>query len=156
MRNTINNYITFIIDDLRFAVPFSKTCRVFRAVLITPLPGSPNTVMGAVNVAGNVVPVMDFRHKIGLAAREIDVSDYFLLVQTKNRRVIFVADAIEGVFHCSGKHITPAGELTPGLKYISGATGDESGLVFIHDLEEFLSSNEESQIRKVLERAGVK
>ena len=150
--NGEENFITFAIDGLRFGVDLSKTERAFRAVFVTPLPGSPDTVLGAVDVSGEIVPVVDLRMKIGLEKREIELTDHFLLVQTKKRRLILVVERIEGILRYSGGHITQIGDLVPGLSYISGVVRDEEGLILINDIEELLSRKEELSIKEALER----
>jgi purine-binding chemotaxis protein CheW len=106
-------------------------------------------VTGVVNVEGRVVPVLNVRERFGLPHKEITSSDQFLIARTARRPVILVVDEALGIVECSPSDVVEAGEIVPGLEQVQGVIKLENGLVLIHDLEKFLSLDEE----KVLEDA---
>jgi len=146
-------FLSFMLDDLRFAVPVTAAVRVFRAVLITPLPGAPDSVLGAVDINGAVVPVVDIRGKVGLLTRAPALTDHFLRGRTSKREIVLVTSGVEGITTCNGSNLAQARLLVPGLKYIGGILKDDRGLILIQDLEELLSKKEEKSVREALERA---
>lgn len=48
--------VVFRVEEQRYAVALEVVERVVQAVEVTPLPGSPAIVIGAINVAGRVSP----------------------------------------------------------------------------------------------------
>jgi purine-binding chemotaxis protein CheW len=123
--------------------------RIVRAVEVAPLPKGPEIVKGVVNVEGRVVPVLDVRERFGLPHKEITSSDQFLIARTARRSVILVVDEALGIVECSPSDVVEAGDIVPGLEQVQGVIKLENGLVLIHDLEKFLSLDEE----KILEEA---
>ncbi len=135
--------VVFTLGDLRYALPISVVQRVVRAVEITPLPKAPEIVMGVINVQGEILPVIDIRKRFRLLSREITLDDQFIIARISKRPVVLVVDAVAGVDELEGKHIADAAEEFPYTKYLSGIGILGTGIVFIADLEKFLSLDEE-------------
>lgn len=55
--------VVFRLDERRYALPLSVVERVIRAVEVTPLPKAPPIVLGAIDVQGRVVPVLNVRRR---------------------------------------------------------------------------------------------
>ena len=141
--------VVFTLDDQRYALRLSAVERVVRAVEVTPLPQAPEIVLGVINVQGQVVPVVNVRRRFGLPEREMGLSDQIILARTFRRAVALVVDAVEGGVACSEGGVSPSEEILPGLAYIEGVLKLEDGMILIHDLDKFLSLDEE----KVLDEA---
>lgn len=143
--------IIFCIDDQRYALRLGAAERFVRAVEVTPLPGGPAIVLGAVNVAGNVLPVISLRRRFGLPDREVRPSGQFLIARTGTRAVALVVDEALGVIAVAGQEITAATRIAPGLAHVDGVVALEDGLVLIHDLATCLSLDEEQALGTALD-----
>jgi purine-binding chemotaxis protein CheW len=141
--------VVFRLGEQRYGLRLGTVERIVRAVEVAPLPKGPDIVTGVVNVEGRVVPVLNVRERFGLPHKEITSSDQFLIARTARRPVILVVDEALGIVECSPSDVVEAGEIVPGLEQVQGVIKLENGLVLIHDLEKFLSLDEE----KVLEDA---
>lgn len=135
-------FVVFRLDERRFALPLAVTERVIRAVEVTPLPQAPAIVLGAIDVHGRVVPVLDVRRRFLMPERELRPSDWFLLARTTRRPVALVIDESEGVADRPQDDIVASGEIAAGLDQFPGVVRLDDGLVLIHDLETFLSLDE--------------
>lgn len=135
-------YVVFSLDSHRFAVPLRNVLHAERAAWVTPLPGAPEVILGAVDIGGRMVPVVHLRHRFDLPARELSVSDHFLLVRAADRLLALLVDAVEGVSEAEAARITLAGEIWPGLKYLDGVARLDEEVVLIHDLTRLLSLEE--------------
>jgi purine-binding chemotaxis protein CheW len=49
-------WVAFSVDTRRFALPLDAVERVVRAAEYTPLPLAPDVVLGALDVAGEILP----------------------------------------------------------------------------------------------------
>ena len=142
------------LDEQRYALPLALVERIVRAVEVTPLPKSPDIVVGAIVVAGSVLPVLDIRRRFGLPEREISPADQFLIAHTDHRTVVLVVDEVQGVIERPLTEIVGSAQIVPGLEQIHGVIKLEDGLVLIHDLEKFLSLDEERSLDKAMREAA--
>jgi purine-binding chemotaxis protein CheW len=139
---TSARWVVFCLDASRYALPLITVDRIVRAVQVTALPLAPDIVLGAVDVAGRVLPVLNLRRRFRLPERPIDPADQFLIARTTLRTVVLVIDAAQGVLERPATAMIDAVSIAPGLGHIQGVFQTEDGLVLIHDLEQFLSPDE--------------
>ena len=147
--------VVFRLDDQRYALRLGAVERFVRAVEVTPLPGAPAIVLGAIDVGGSVLPVLSLRRRFGLPEREVDVTDQFLIARTSSRAVALVVDEALGVIAVPAEAVTGAGRIVPGLDHVRGVVALDDGLVLIHDLERCLSLDEERALAKTLDAAAM-
>lgn len=147
--NQVIQLVVFAVEKQNYALRLSAVERIVRAVEVTPLPKMPEIVLGVVNVQGQIIPVVNLRRRFRLPEREIDPRDQLILARTAKRRVGLLADEVSGVLEVTGERVTAGGEVVPGLEYVTGVARLEDGLILIHDLNTFLSLDEE----KVLDQA---
>ncbi|MGJ0535043.1 MAG: chemotaxis protein CheW [Methylocystis sp.] len=147
----MTSLLVFRLDDWKCALPLAAVERSYRAVAVTPLPGAPEKVMGIVNVHGVVHPVIDFRHCFGLPTRPLSPADHLIIGRTWRRSVALVVDSVEGVFDYALAEIADAATILPDMAYVSGIVRMPDGMVLIHDLDRFLSLEEETLLDQALE-----
>ena len=152
------HWVMFSLDDGRYALPLSNTVRIVRAAEITPLPAAPANVLGALNVAGEVLPVFNLRRRFGLPERALAPADHLLIAHTDARTVVLTIDAPLGVIDHPDAEMVDAARITSDLAHIRGVLPLEDGLVLIHDLRQFLSPAESRQLEDAIDaearRAG--
>ncbi|HEV8430053.1 MAG TPA: chemotaxis protein CheW [Pyrinomonadaceae bacterium] len=133
----------FRLDEQRYAVPLTSVERVVRAAELTLLPNAPGIVLGIIDVSGSVLPVINLRRRFDLPEREIRADDHFLIARLERRTVVLPIDEAEGVIDVAAAEIVNAGQIAKGIRQFSGVAKLADGLVLIHDLESFLSLDEE-------------
>ncbi len=136
------NLLTFRLDAQSYALPLAAVDRVLRAVHITPLPGAPDVVMGAIDIQGAVTPVLSFRRRFGWPERPIVPEDHLILARAADRNVGLLVDEPEGVVEKDASRVIPPERLAPGLEKFRGLVQLEEGLVLIQDLDRFFSLDE--------------
>jgi purine-binding chemotaxis protein CheW len=145
--------LLFALDERRFALALSSIERAVRVVDITPLPAAPSTVLGIVNVRGDVIPVYDLRRRFGLAEREINLGDQLIIGRTARQKVALLVDSVRGVLEVAEEKIAAAEKILPDIEYVHGIVKLPDGLVLIHDLDRFLSPEEERILDQALRSA---
>lgn len=138
------------LDERHYALPLRNVDRIEQAVEVTPLPQAPEIVMGVIRVREQVIPVIDVRRRFRLAAKEIALSDQMVIARARRRTVALLVDQVAGVIDISSAAAVPGYEVFPELQYLRGVVKLEDGLVLIHDLDEFLSLEEESGLDRAL------
>jgi len=145
--------LAFGMAQQRYALPLAAVERVVRAVEITPLPKAPPMVLGIVNIGGHIVPVFNVRSRFRLPERDMDLRDQLILGQTEHRMVALVVDEVSAVMERAESEVITAQEILPGLEYVQGVAKLEDGMILIHDLDKFLSSEEEVILDRALAEA---
>lgn len=152
-RVTARTLVVFTLGEGRYGLPLSEVERVVRVVGFTSLPSAPAIVMGVVNVQGQVMPVIDVRRRFRLQEREIALTDQIVIAHTARRPVALVVDAVTAVLDYAEQEAVVAQAVLPDLQYVEGLVKLEDGLILIHDLDRFLSLDEETALDRAMEDA---
>ena len=146
----LNQLVAFTLNSQPYALRLASVRQVLRMVEVTPLPKAPEIVLGVVSLHGAVVPVLSIRRRLGLAEREANLSDQLIVADSACRIVALVVDAVIGVVERPTEEITEAETIVPGAQYVEGIASLDKDILFIHDLDLFLSPPEESQLHDAL------
>lgn len=151
-KNKRTQLVVFSLDEQQYALHLSAVERTVRVAEVTPLPKAPEIVLGVINVQGQIVPVVDVRKRFRLPQREIALSDRFIIAQTSKRRVAIVADSVRGVTERPEQEVIAGEDILPRMEYVEGVAILEDGVVLIHDLDKFLSFEEERILNDTLKK----
>lgn len=153
MTTASEQLIVITLDEQRYALRLAAVERIARMVEITPLPAAPPAVSGIVNVQGRVLPVYDLRRRFGLPQREIKLTNQLIVAHTARRPIALVADAVTDVVACAEPDLIAAEKILPGVAYMEGVVKLKDGLILIHNLDTFLSLEEEQRVNQALDAA---
>lgn len=149
MSDTIK-LVVFALDTQKIALYLFSVERVVPVVEITQLPKAPDIVMGIINVQGRIIPVVNIRKRFQLPVRELNLADKLVISQTPKRTAAIIVDTVYGVIECPERKIVISENVLPGIEYIDGVVKSEDGMILIHDLDKFLSLDEEKALNKAL------
>lgn len=152
-RERASQVVVLIVEGSRYALPLSSVERVLPMVATEPVPGAPEPVLGAINLEGRVVPVVDPRRRLGLTAQSYGLDAHLLIVRTARRTLALPADEVLGVQDIAARSVTVADTILPSVGRVTGIAALPDGLVFIHDLEAFLTSDEDHELERALQSA---
>lgn len=146
--------VSFTLERSRYALPLDAVERVVPVVEFTPLPKAPEIVLGIVNLEGRIIPVVNVRRRFGHPDREVRLSDQLIVARTSRRPVALLVDRVDGLTERAEHEIIQAPDVLPGLEYVRGVAKLADGLVLIHDLDTFLSLEEEQRLDEALAPTG--
>ena len=149
--NRLSRLVNFNLDDGKFALFLSAVMRIIRVVEITSLPKAPEIVLGVINMHGWIIPVFDIRKRFRLPPRDTQLGDQMIVASTSKRTVALLVDSVSDVIEISEEKIIAGEKILPGLEYVEGVVKTEDGMILIHDLEQFLSLQEEKALHEALE-----
>jgi purine-binding chemotaxis protein CheW len=144
--------ILFSLHGQRYALRLDAVERVVRAAAITPLPKAPEIVLGILDLQGEIIPVIDLRKRFRLPDRALLPEDQFLIARARSLRVALVMDETVGIMEEPEPGPMPPAGMLSGTEYVAGVVRTDDGLVIIHDLDTFLSLEEEASLVDALER----
>ena len=143
--------VNFNLDDQKYALFLSAVIRIIRVVEITGLPKAPEIVLGVINMHGRIIPVFNIRRRFRLPQREMQLGDQLIIASTSKRTIALLVDSVSDVIEISEEKIIAGEKILPGLEYVEGVVKTEDGMILIHDLEQFLSFQEEKALYEAME-----
>lgn len=155
-----SQYLTFMLDDEVFALDVSQVREVLDLQPITKVPGTPPFMRGVINVRGSVVPVMDLRHKFGLAAAEKTQDTRIIVMEIdmdgETNVIGTLADSVNEVMDMEADKIEPPPKI--GMRwrteFIKGIGKREDQFIIILDINRVFSSDELALV-EAAEKAAV-
>lgn len=151
MKDHLVPLVVFTFDEQQYALHLSAVERIIRMVEVTPLPEAPEIVLGVINVAGRVVPAVNLRGRFGFPERGVRLSDQLILAHTLKRIFALWVDAVSGLVELPASRVVRPETVLPHTRYVEGIAKLADGITLIHDLETFLSLEEEETLDAALE-----
>ena len=151
---SMRELVVFVVGGRRCALDLAVVERVEPMVAVTALPGAPPAVLGAIDVHGSIVAMLDLRSRLDLPAAEPDPDACVLLARTRPRIVALPVDEVLGVQAVEATAVTSTEALGVAPGHAAGVASLPDGLLLIHDLEAFLSLDEERLLAPALADAA--
>ena len=107
--------IAFLVGSATYALPASYVREVYRFKELTPLPGTPPSIAGIINVRGLMLAVIDVRSLLGLPPAAQAKQDTVIILHTPDKELGILTQGLLGV------HTIPVSQLHPAPQTISGA-----------------------------------
>jgi purine-binding chemotaxis protein CheW len=150
--NSTIHAVIFRLRDEEFAVEVRAVREVVRLIEITPLPQSPNSIEGIIDLRGHIVAVMDLRKRLGLQDSEKTDKTRIMIVRSNRKIVGLIVDDVREVLKVSRNllHPTPA-MVTSQInhRYISGVIRWNDRIIVLLDLEALLTPAEAEYLRSI-------
>lgn len=143
------------IGGVRCGLDLSDVVQVIAAATPEPLPGGPATVLGVLDLHGDVIAVLDGRACLGLDPAPLHPDDRFVVLAIGEGRQGLRVDAVEDLGEVTVDAVTGAASLGPAAMSAAGIARLEDGLLVIHDPTRFLSPRDATALASALaERAA--
>jgi purine-binding chemotaxis protein CheW len=146
--NETTQYLTFTLGDEDFALEINRVREVLDYTSITKVPRMPEFLRGVINLRGNVVPVVDFRLKLGMSAiqRTVDTCIVIvdILIDGEMIQMGALADSVKEVINLDPDQIAPPPRLGTKLenRFIKGMGTQDDKFLIILDIDTVLSAEE--------------
>jgi purine-binding chemotaxis protein CheW len=87
-------WVTFRLDGETYGINVMQVQEVLRYSEIAPVPGAPSYVLGIINLRGNVVTVIDTRHRFNLSSGEITDNTRIVIIETDRHVIGILVDSV--------------------------------------------------------------
>ncbi len=140
-------YLTFVLDGEEYAIEILKVQEIKSWAPVTPIPCSPQYLLGVINLRGAIVPVVDLRQKFGLESREFTPTTAVIIVRatdSEQQRVAgLVVDQVAEVYHLQSAQIQDSSAVAASIDsdFISGLAQIDDKLVIMINLERIIDSS---------------
>jgi purine-binding chemotaxis protein CheW len=130
--------VVFGLEEQRYALPLDAVQEIQQIVAFSEIPDSASSVVGVINLRGEVIPAVDLRLVVGMPAREYDLQTPMVIARTGRGLVAFVVDSVEDVVEVSSADIQPPSPVYALADRLRGVCRLEDGIVFVFDVETLL------------------
>lgn len=123
VRREAATHLVFTLGGERYAVELGPAEEVFALRDLTPVPGTPPTILGVVNHHGRILAVVDLRHRFGLARPAAIDGASIVAVTASGATFGILAESIEGTRAIAAHELMAAPAQVPGA-CVRGVTAD--------------------------------
>jgi purine-binding chemotaxis protein CheW len=130
--------LVFEVEGQHFGVRSADVVQVLRAASLSPLPQSPESIEGVLNLRGCLVPVLDTRRLLGLPAREMQHTDHLIVVIAGGQVLTLRADRATNLVRLESDQSVEA-QAGAHVHVIEFIAKTSAGLVHVLDPQRLLS-----------------
>ncbi len=134
-KGPLETWVTFSTESETYALPVSQVQEILRVGTITRVPQAPASVRGITNVRGRVIPVVDFRVRLGLDPVEINGECRILVIESKTSLIGFLVESVQQVIRLRRSEMqeAPADIITEQSDFYLGVVQQDDRLLIILD-----------------------
>lgn len=139
-----HQWATFRVDNELYGIDVMQVKEVLRYSELTPVPGADSSVLGIINLRGNVVTVIDTRQMFRLPRAETDDDTRIIVVEFNEQEVIgLVVDSVDEVVNLAQNSVERAPNASGDestKRYVQGVCYHNNLLIILLDLSKMLLS----------------
>ena len=142
--DTMLQWVTFRLGNETYGINVMQVQEVLRYTEIAPVPGAPPYVLGIINLRGNVVTVIDTRHRFGLNPEEVSDNTRIVIIEAEKHVVGILVDAVAEVVYLRLSEIETAPNVgnEDSARFIQGVCNKNNQLLILVDLDKLLTDEE--------------
>ncbi len=91
------DYLVFGLDQKEYAVQLQYVQKVSQIVEIAPIPRGPKSIIGLINVHGQITPVVNLRYLLGLAEKPFRLNDQLIIIQSSQTPLAIIVDHVSDI-----------------------------------------------------------
>jgi purine-binding chemotaxis protein CheW len=144
----IEQFLTFKLALEEYGVPILKVKEIVGLQDITPIPRSPDWILGVINLRGLMLPVVDLKKKCGLHPTEANIRNCIVVADVVSPNKSFsmgiLVDEVEEVVSINQDQIEPSPHFSAKLKsdYLLGLGKSGKRIIILLDLDRVLLDSE--------------
>jgi purine-binding chemotaxis protein CheW len=133
--------VTFLIGNEEYAVDILYVQEINRMSQITKVPNAPNFVEGVINLRGRVIPVIDFRTKLGIPRKVHEAGTRIIVIEVLGNVLGFIVDAVKEVLRIPSNITEAPPQLVSGIdsEYIKSVGKLDDRLIILIDLDKIFA-----------------
>ncbi len=137
---SVSRWLRFLLVDQYFAVELLKVQEVLRVPDIVPVRGAAQDILGVINLRGQIVPVRDAGHGLGLPREPITPESRLVVLESHGESVALLVTSVANVIALSEAAIERPAEVVSAMPrdVLAGVARQESTLTLLLDAERFL------------------
>ncbi len=152
-----NKFLTFCLGTEEYGVEILRVREIIGIIDITPLPQTPEYVMGVINLRGKIIPVIALRTKFGLPSVEYTEQTCIIVIEVSadaeadQFSVGVIVDTVSEVLEISREQVEPAPDFGCRINtnYILGMGKVAERVVILLDINKVMTESEIESLNSV-------
>jgi purine-binding chemotaxis protein CheW len=107
-------FLTFYLGEEEYALEILKVQEIIGLMSITPVPKTPESVLGIINLRGKIIPVLDLRRKFEMVSVDHDDLTCIVVMQVSEILVGILVDRVNEVSDLDESHLQGMPEINSG------------------------------------------
>jgi purine-binding chemotaxis protein CheW len=138
-------FLTFVLGGEEYGVTILKVQGIQCWDRVTPIPNTPEYILGVINLRGAIVPIVDLRRRFGMPAAEFGPTTVVIVVRVATERsertLGLVVDAVSEVCNVNAQERQPAPDFGAGIKtdFVKGLATVDKRMVILLDIDRLVS-----------------
>lgn len=134
---------TFYLNSQMYGVEVESVQEVIRYQHMTDVPLAPNSIVGLINLRGQIVTAIDLRQRLGIQERPADQLPMNVVIRRDDGAISFLVDQIGDVQEIEPTNLEPLPETLQGTSrnMLSGTYKMKDTLLLILDTERAMNIN---------------
>ncbi len=147
--------VGFRIGEEEFGVDILMVQEIIRLPNITPIPNSPESILGMINLRGKIIPIIDLRQRLRIRGGKPSQNDQktrILIVELGGHVTGFIVDSVSEVMTVELTEIEPTPHLVTSsidAAYIQGVIKLPNRLIILLDFRQILKPQEEKDLSAI-------
>lgn len=142
-------YLIFKQNGLLYGVEAYCVREIFFLPELTSIAEAPQDLVGAIDLRGEILPVMDLNLRFGYLEEEYSLTDCVVVIEWQELRVGMIANQVREVKSISGEAITPKlsygrDETEASHHFVAGFARCEPDIVMLLNLDRLIRSSPEN------------
>lgn len=140
----VSELIAFRIGDQEFCVNIMSVREIRGWSPVTPLPQSPDYVMGVINLRGVVLPIVNLASRLRMKPVEPDARHVIIVAQIRSKVVGLLVEAVSDILTVTDDIIQPMPEVSSDLErqYARGIMAIDKRMICLIELTGLFSEPE--------------
>ncbi len=140
------------VGQVQIGLVASQVVELAPVVATTRLPRTPRFVEGIIDWRGQLIPVIDFRARLGLPTQPVAIDQHLVIGRSGARVVALRVDRAVDLVAVPANELLRGAELSAAA-HVAGVATLATGLVVVHDLDALLSAEEAVRLDRLLTAA---
>ena len=147
----ILQWVTFKLDNETYGINVMQVQEELRYTEIAQVPSAPSSVLGIINLRGNVVTVIDTRQRFGLHNAEITDNSRIVIIEADKQVVGILVDSVAEVVYLRQSEIETAPNVgnDESAKFIQGVCNKNGELLILVELDKMMTEEEWSDLENI-------
>lgn len=142
--------VVFSLAGESYGVSIAVIREIITLRKVTPVPKSPDYMVGIINLRGRVIPVIDLRSRLMLPAAAAGGSSRIMVVELEGLTVGCVVDSVSEVLTVAEEVIDPPSAASLAeADYLEGIAKLPDSLVILVSLEKAIGAGELREVRQL-------
>jgi|AMFO01.1.fsa_nt_gi Chemotaxis signal transduction protein len=139
-----SQYLTFRLGEEDYGVDILKVQEIKGWTEVTPMPNTPDAILGVINLRGTVVPVVDLRRHFGLPEVPRGPTTVIIVVRADDgkgnvRTMGVVVDSVSEVYNIPASEVQPPPPAADGVRNaIAGLVTVDEEMIILLDIDDLM------------------